>query len=88
MLLVNYWDSVIATMPICPNGMLSDISVKLEPPKKVVARHIEDHLHNRQSEPHAHAIGKCNDIMIVQAIFLIVFPSSCTGFDLYFASSS
>jgi 6-phosphogluconolactonase len=58
MLLVNYWDSVIATMPICPNGMLSDISVKLEPPKKVVARHIEDHLHNRQSEPHAHAIGE------------------------------
>jgi 6-phosphogluconolactonase len=39
-----------------PAGMLEDVSVKLEPPKAVVARDISDHLANRQSEPHAHAI--------------------------------
>eukprot|EP00611_Tribonema_gayanum_P032116 TRINITY_DN945_c0_g3_i2.p1 TRINITY_DN945_c0_g3~~TRINITY_DN945_c0_g3_i2.p1 ORF type:complete len:464 (+),score=137.86 TRINITY_DN945_c0_g3_i2:150-1394(+) len=56
MLFCNYWDSVIGTMPMKPCGMLEEVSVKLEPPKRVVARGISDHLANRQSEPHAHAI--------------------------------
>ncbi|KAG5174906.1 Lactonase, 7-bladed beta-propeller-domain-containing protein [Tribonema minus] len=56
MLFCNYWDSVIGTMPMTPAGMLEEVSVKLEPPKRVVARDISDHLANRQSEPHAHAI--------------------------------
>lgn len=39
-----------------PAGMLEDVSLKLMPPKPVLARDISDHLKNRQSEPHAHAI--------------------------------
>lgn len=56
MLFVNYWCSLIGTMPVADNGMLSEVSQKLEPPKRVVARGLQDHLHDRQSEPHAHAI--------------------------------
>lgn len=56
LLFCNYWDSVIGTMPLTSAGILEDVSVKLEPPKQVVAQSLDDHLHNRQSEPHAHAI--------------------------------
>jgi len=56
MLFCNYWDSVIGTMPLTSSGLLEDVSVKLQPPKEVVAKDLSDHLNNRQSEPHAHAI--------------------------------
>ncbi|CAM9537426.1 unnamed protein product, partial [Phaeothamnion confervicola] len=52
LLFVNYWDSVIGTMPVTHSGMLQDISEKLQPPKPVVASSLSDHLSNRQSEPH------------------------------------
>ncbi|CAM9411083.1 unnamed protein product [Choristocarpus tenellus] len=56
LLFVNYWDSVVGTMPLTPSGMLQPVSHKLVPPTTVVAQDLGDHLANRQSEPHAHAI--------------------------------
>ncbi|EDQ85330.1 uncharacterized protein MONBRDRAFT_29450 [Monosiga brevicollis MX1] len=57
MLAVNYWDSTVAAFPIdSSTGKLRDASHIHEPEKKVVAMSRLDHLHNRQLEPHAHAI--------------------------------
>ncbi|CAM9779240.1 unnamed protein product [Chrysoparadoxa australica] len=56
MLFVNYWDSVIGTMPVDGGGRLSAVSHKRKPHQPVVARDLQDHLDNRQLEPHAHAI--------------------------------
>ena len=53
---VNYWDSSISALPINPSGTLGQATVLSRPLKAVVAGRREDHLHNRQSEPHAHAL--------------------------------
>jgi 6-phosphogluconolactonase len=55
-LYVNYWDSVIGVMPVSETGMLSPTSFKLQPSKPVMANGLAEHLANRQSEPHSHAI--------------------------------
>ncbi|CAN0302346.1 unnamed protein product [Ectocarpus sp. 6 AP-2014] len=56
MLFVNYWDSVVGTMPLTCSGLLEPVVKTLKPERPVVARDLKDHLANRQSEPHAHAI--------------------------------
>jgi 6-phosphogluconolactonase (cycloisomerase 2 family) len=56
MLLVNYWDSSLGVLPLTPAGTMGPMKNKYVPPQKVVANHRDDHLKNRQSEPHAHAI--------------------------------
>ncbi|CAM9684330.1 unnamed protein product [Discosporangium mesarthrocarpum] len=56
LLFVNYWDSVIGTMPLTRSGMIRPVSHKLSPATPVVANDLQEHLANRQSEPHAHAI--------------------------------
>eukprot|EP01127_Copromyxa_protea_P011998 TRINITY_DN3081_c0_g1_i1.p1 TRINITY_DN3081_c0_g1~~TRINITY_DN3081_c0_g1_i1.p1 ORF type:complete len:289 (+),score=35.76 TRINITY_DN3081_c0_g1_i1:468-1334(+) len=56
MLVVNYWDSVITSIPIFPSGSIGKAEFVNKPRRKVVAGKREDHLQNRQSEPHAHAI--------------------------------
>mmetsp|Transcript_21764 Transcript_21764/g.66058 ORF Transcript_21764/g.66058 Transcript_21764/m.66058 type:complete len:403 (+) Transcript_21764:537-1745(+) len=56
MLAVNYWDSVISVLPTKPCGTLEPVACVLPPPMPVRARGIEDHLRDRQSEPHAHAV--------------------------------
>lgn len=56
MLAVNYWDSVISVLPAHPDGSLEPVACVLPPPMPVRARGLADHLHNRQSEPHAHAV--------------------------------
>lgn len=56
MLAVNYWDSVISVLPAMPDGSLDPVACVLPPPMPVRARGLADHLRNRQSEPHAHAV--------------------------------
>jgi len=56
LLAVNYWDSVISVLPALPDGSLEAVSCVLPPPMPVRARGLEDHLRDRQSEPHAHAV--------------------------------
>ena len=56
LLFVNYWDSTLGVMPLDENGVLSPACAVQPPPAPVRAQCIEDHLANRQSEPHAHCI--------------------------------
>jgi len=56
LLYVNYWDSTIGSLPLSDGGNTGSIKNLLRAEKKVVARHRGDHLVNRQSESHAHAI--------------------------------
>lgn len=56
MLAVNYWDSVISVLPAKEDGSLDPVSCVLPPPTPVRARGLDDHLRDRQSEPHAHAV--------------------------------
>ena len=56
LLSVSYWDSVISVLPMGADGSLRPAPTKLPPPAQVRATSLEDHLANRQSEPHAHAI--------------------------------
>ena len=56
LLFVNYWDSTLGVMPLDENGVLSPACSVQPPPAPVRAQCIEDHLANRQSEPHAHCI--------------------------------
>jgi len=56
LLYVNYWDSTIGSFPIQPCGMLNSVKHIYRPEKSVVSNHRSDHLTNRQSEPHAHAV--------------------------------
>jgi 6-phosphogluconolactonase (cycloisomerase 2 family) len=55
-LAVNYWNSAVGVLPMTPSGALSDIEHVHKPPKSVVATSRDDHLKNRQLEPHAHAL--------------------------------
>ena len=55
MLFVNYWDSSLGVCPVKPDGVIAE-KVYLQAPAKVHAGGLADHLANRQSEPHAHAI--------------------------------
>lgn len=52
---VNYWDSVISVLPAKEDGSLDPVSCVLPPPTPVRARGLDDHLRDRQSEPHARA---------------------------------
>ena len=54
-LFVNYWDSSLGVCPVKPDGVIAE-KVYLQAPAKVHAAGLADHLANRQSEPHAHAI--------------------------------
>ena len=54
---VNYWDSTIGVLPLGPAGELEPACHVQPPPAPVVAQSLADHLANRQSEPHAHAIS-------------------------------
>ena len=54
-LFVNYWDSSLGVCPVKPDGVIAE-KVYLQAPAKVHAGGLADHLANRQSEPHAHAI--------------------------------
>lgn len=54
--IVNYWDSVLGTYDIQDNGVLTPMVAKWKPEKRMVAQHLDDHLHQRQSEPHTHAL--------------------------------
>eukprot|EP00475_Leptophrys_vorax_P037131 TRINITY_DN6362_c0_g1_i1.p1 TRINITY_DN6362_c0_g1~~TRINITY_DN6362_c0_g1_i1.p1 ORF type:complete len:400 (-),score=105.28 TRINITY_DN6362_c0_g1_i1:92-1291(-) len=56
MLLVNYWDSSLGVLPLSSAGNIGPLKGKYIPEKKVVAADRSDHLKNRQSEPHAHAL--------------------------------
>jgi 6-phosphogluconolactonase (cycloisomerase 2 family) len=56
MLFVNYWDSTVGSMPLTSDGMLEPVCYKHTPPQKMVAGVRSNHLQDRQSEPHAHAI--------------------------------
>eukprot|EP01123_Difflugia_compressa_P012095 TRINITY_DN5053_c0_g1_i1.p1 TRINITY_DN5053_c0_g1~~TRINITY_DN5053_c0_g1_i1.p1 ORF type:complete len:406 (-),score=59.49 TRINITY_DN5053_c0_g1_i1:63-1280(-) len=56
LLYVNYWDSSIGTFPVEGCGMFSPVKHVLRPQKRVKADNRGEHLSNRQSEPHAHAI--------------------------------
>ena len=53
---VSYWDSIISVLPMKNDGSIGPVSEILGSPKPVAAGGLEDHLNNRQSEPHAHAI--------------------------------
>jgi 6-phosphogluconolactonase len=56
-LLVNYWDSTVCTMPLRGDGSTEAVSHVCSPLKgKMVAQRRGDHLADRQSEPHAHAV--------------------------------
>lgn len=56
LLFVNYWDSTIGCMELTPTGRLTDQVNMLPSGRKLVASVRSDHLRDRQSEPHAHAI--------------------------------
>jgi len=57
MLYVNYWDSTLGSLPLeGSNAVPGAIKHLVRAEKRVVARHRGDHLTNRQSESHAHAI--------------------------------
>jgi 6-phosphogluconolactonase (cycloisomerase 2 family) len=56
LLFVNYWDSTVGAFPLERSGMVGPLASMFRPVKGVQAGHRQDHLNNRQSEPHAHAI--------------------------------
>lgn len=56
LLFANYWDSTIGVMPISAGGSLQEVCCLLHSPRHVVSAAREDHLSQRQAEPHAHAI--------------------------------
>ena len=56
LLFVNYWDSTLGVMPLDESGKLAPACTVQPPPAPVRAGGLADHLANRQSEPHAHAI--------------------------------
>jgi len=56
LLFTNYWDGSLGAMAVDVNGALSPVVSLLEPPVPVRAASRKDHLQNRQSESHAHAI--------------------------------
>ncbi len=56
LLFVNYWDSSLGVLSLSSDGRVEPV-VALQPPLSPVrATGLADHLENRQSEPHAHAI--------------------------------
>lgn len=55
-LATNYWSSAVAALTMLPSGALENAAVVHKPPKALVAATREDHLRNRQMEPHAHAL--------------------------------
>lgn len=55
MLFVNYWDSSLGQFQLELDGTVCP-AVQVLPPANVRARGLQDHLDNRQLEPHAHAI--------------------------------
>lgn len=56
LLFTNYWDSTLGVVEISRAGHLGNLLSLHRPPQRVVAQNIADHLANRQSEPHAHAL--------------------------------
>ncbi|CAB1096378.1 unnamed protein product [Ectocarpus sp. CCAP 1310/34] len=54
MLFVNYWDSVVGTMPLTCSGLLEPGDTP--PPETLAHAGLRALQANRQSEPHAHAI--------------------------------
>lgn len=56
LLFVNYWDSTLGIVPLAEDGSLEPACHVQPPPAPVRARSLADHLADRQSEPHAHAI--------------------------------
>jgi len=56
LLVVNYWDSAITSIPILPSGLLGPPAASLPSNKPQVAGKRSDHLTNRQSEAHLHAL--------------------------------
>ena len=55
-LMVNYWDSSLAVCPLSEEGLVEPACAVLPPPAHVHCKCLADHLANRQSEPHMHAI--------------------------------
>eukprot|EP01094_Clydonella_sp_ATCC50884_P000772 TRINITY_DN1058_c0_g2_i1.p1 TRINITY_DN1058_c0_g2~~TRINITY_DN1058_c0_g2_i1.p1 ORF type:complete len:405 (-),score=136.33 TRINITY_DN1058_c0_g2_i1:596-1810(-) len=56
LLYVNYWDSTLGTLALSPDGTFASAGPPLRLVGQMKASHREDHLKERQSEPHAHAI--------------------------------
>jgi len=56
LLVVNYWDSILATLPVTPTGTLGAPIQTYYAPKANLAKKRSDHLSDRHSEAHAHAI--------------------------------
>jgi len=63
MLVVNYWDSTLAILPLSQTGAISGPRRKLIKSERTVKKKVdvkaekrEDHLRHRQSESHAHAV--------------------------------
>lgn len=55
---INYWDSTISIHPIDNNGVLLDATYIHKSKESNKLNGINDHLKNRQSEPHYHCIEK------------------------------
>lgn len=64
---INYWNSTISIHPINNNGILQDAIFIYNSPELNKLKNIDDHLNNRQSEPHYHCCKfyKINDIEIL-----------------------
>jgi len=56
MLLVNYWNSTIGTLPMSKGGKIGPLKQILKSERPMVAKAQHDHLKQRQSEPHTHAV--------------------------------
>lgn len=56
LLFTNYWDGSIGAMPVDSRGSPLPVTTMLEAPVPVRAASRKEHLENRQSESHAHAI--------------------------------
>lgn len=55
-LVVNYWDSLLGTLPLAKDGTIQPMKTSWKPPRKMVADNLDSHLAQRQSEPHTHAL--------------------------------
>lgn len=56
MILTNYWDSSLAVLPLDPNGTIGPLKHVTKMPNIIRAKHLSDHLSDRQSEPHNHSL--------------------------------
>jgi len=56
MLFVNYWDASIGALGVDGEGKLHSVKSIYRPKQGLVATARSDHLTNRQSEPHSHAV--------------------------------